>query len=223
MERNICLLKSHRNPISMARIFPVSGGKSKVMGGSITRVMYYCSDSIFKRGEALISMARINIFFNIIGESPFILLINFTISFVYCLYLILGFINISLNRAVLIYNRRLGLPVDYSAFWNKTRVSGKYVEGWTPPLPGEGPEMKDSVVYFIFENTQSDWWVFLYFLLLFIALCLLNYFRTKMKDKVLSNENVSLNEILWNKRVFHFCSFFLVSFFSKFLWFCCPK
>jgi len=50
----------------------------------------------------------------------------------------MGFINLALNRAIVKYHLRLGLPVDYSAKWNGTVVSGKYVEGWTPPLPGEG-------------------------------------------------------------------------------------
>lgn len=102
--------------------------------------------------------------------------------------------------------------MDYSAKWKGTVVKGKYVDGWIPPLPGEGPDMKDCVVHFIFENTQSDWWVFLYLVFILITLTLITYFRTQMKEKVIYNENVSLNLLLWNKQVFHLCSFFLVGF-----------
>nr|QGW48324.1 hypothetical protein [Raphanus sativus] len=46
------------------------------------------------------------------------------------LYLALGFLNVFIKKTVLIYNRRLGVPVDYCAKWQSSFIEGHYIEGW---------------------------------------------------------------------------------------------
>lgn len=59
------------------------------------------------------------------------------------MYLYLSFFYFRMSRAVLTYNKKLGLLVDYKAEWALTKVMGLYPPDWK--RPEVIPQMEDEI------------------------------------------------------------------------------